>query len=380
MNALVTWFVRNPVASNLLMIFIVLAGLLNAALLRIEVFPDYSSDVISISVEYPGAAPEDVEEGVCLPIEETLDGLESVKKLQCIATEGRGHVAAEIELGHDIDRALNDVKSRVDALDTLPAEAEKPTIRELLLRRQVVSVVVHGAVETFSLRRLAEQLRNELVALPAVSLAQVASAPNFEIAIEVSDRQLRRYGLGFDDVVRAARDGSFELPGGAVESESNELLILTGEEARSVDAFSQVPLINRAEGGGLLLGDVAQIYDTVADSDQVARFNGQPAVMILVYRTADQNVIDVAQAVKAYAAERTDLPPGVQLSVWQDDTKELRDRLSTLVENGVAGFLLVLMMLAIFLRPKLALWVSVGLAVAFIGTVALMPSFGMSIN
>ncbi|MEO1369087.1 MAG: efflux RND transporter permease subunit, partial [Acidobacteriota bacterium] len=245
MNALVTWFVRNPVASNLLMIFIVLAGLLNAALLRIEVFPDYSSDVISIAVEYPGAAPEDVEEGICLPIEETLDGLESVKKLQCIATEGRGHVAAEIELGHDIDRALNDVKSRVDALDTLPAEAEKPAIRELLLRRQVVSVVVHGDVETFALRRLAEQLRNELVALPAVSLAQVASAPNFEIAIEVSDRQLRRYGLGFDDVVRAARDGSFELPGGAVESEKNELLILTGGEARSVEAFARVPLISR---------------------------------------------------------------------------------------------------------------------------------------
>ena len=381
MNGLLAWFARNGVAANLMMGLILLGGLLGLGSVRREVYPEFSQDRISVAVEYLGAAPEEVEEAICARIEERVLDLETVKEVRSVASEGIGRVTLEFLPGTDIRQALDDVKTRIDAIDSFPAEAEEPVIQEIFPRLQVLSIAISGPASELTLRHLGEQVRDEILAIPGVTLVELTASRPYEISIEVSEAALRRHGLTFERVAEAVRRSSVDLPGGSVRTRSGEILLRTEGQAYRGREFERLVLLTRPDGTRLTLGDVAQVIDGFAETDLTARFEDQPAVLVDVYRVGEQDVNEIAERVKAYVAEaQIRMPEGIRLTVWQDSTRLLRGRIDTLVRNGRAGLLLVLLALALFVRLRVAVWVAVGIPVAFFGTLWLMPALDVAIS
>ncbi len=381
-DGILAWFAKNGVAANLLMVLIIIAGFTSIqSKTRKEVFPEFSVDLITVTVPYLGAAPEEVEEAVCTRIEERVADLESVSRVRSTAAEGVGTVIIELIDGVNTRDALDDVKTRVDAIDTFPEETEKPIIQEAILRRQVLSIAVSGKADELTLRRLGEQVRDEVAAIDGITQVELAAARPYEIAIEISEESLRRHGLTFDQVAQAVRRSSLDLPGGSLETAAGEILLRTNGQAYSGYEFEDLVLLNRPDGTRLTLGQVATVKDGFAESDLAARFDGDPAVLVQVYRVGDQDVTKVAAKTKAYIEQASlRMPEGINLTVWQDDTVLLQSRLDTLMKNGRAGLLLVLLVLTLFLRLRLAFWVSVGIMVSFTGAFWLMPPLDLSIN
>ena len=381
MNRMIAWFAENGVASNLLMVFIFVAGFLSLTLLNNEVFPEFSADQISVSVAYPGAAPEEVEEAVVQRIEEKIQDLEGIKEINSTASENVGMVMIEVTEGTSVAKLLADVKSRVDAIDTFPEDTEEPVIEELVIRRQVINVAVSGEAEERTLRSIAERVREDLLALPEISQVDTAAVRPFEVSIEVSEDALRRYGLTFDQVAAAVRQASLDLPGGSVDTEGGQVLLRVEGQARYGDEFRPLPLLTLPDGTRLRLEDVATVVDGFADTDQAARFDGRPAALVQVYRVGAQDALTIADVVKRYVddTERW-VPDGIEITTWQDDSRILRSRLNLLLRNGRAGLILVFLVLALFLRLQLAGWVALGIPISFLGAIALMPTFDVSIN
>ena len=381
-DGLIGWFAKNSVAANLLLLLVIVAGFFSyTSKVKKEVFPEFSVDMITVTVPYLGAAPEEVEEAICARIEERVADLETVKRVRSTATEGVGTVIIELLDGVDTRDALDDVKTRVDAIDTFPEETEKPIIQEAVLRRQVLSIAISGDADERTLRRLGEQVRDEVSALPEITQVELVAARPYEISIEVSEENLRRHGLTLDQVARAVRRSSLDLPGGSVKTEGGEILLRTDGQAYRGREFEDLVLLNRPDGSRLTLSQVATVIDGFAESDLAARFDGQPAVLVQVYRVGDQDVTVVADSAKAYVeTARARMPEGIGLTIWQDDTVLLKSRLDTLVKNGRAGLFLVLLVLTLFLRLRLAFWVSVGIVVSFMGAFWLMPPLDLSIN
>ena len=381
MSRIIEWFARNPVAANLLAVLIVVSGLLTVGFIRQEVFPEFSSDMISVAVVYPGAAPEEVEEGICVRIEEAIQSLDGIKKVTSTAAEGAGTVVVELLPEADPRDVLDDVKSRVDAIDTFPEEAEKPIIQEILLRKQVINVAVSGPADERSLKRLGERVRDDIAAIPGITQVELANARPYEVSIEVSEEALRRHELTFDEVARAVRQSSLDLPGGSIKTRGGEILLRTKGQAYRGEQFEQLVLRTRPDGTRLLLGDVANVVDGFAETDQSSLFDGQPSVLVKVFRVGDQSALDISRKVQEYvkdAAAR--MPEGIQLTTWQDDASYLRSRLDLLLRNGRTGFILVFLVLALFLRFRLAFWVSLGIPISFLGTLWLLPGLDVSIN
>ncbi|MDX1649794.1 MAG: efflux RND transporter permease subunit, partial [Myxococcota bacterium] len=375
------WFARNPVAANLLMLLLVIGGLTTLPAIPQKEFPDIDIDLITVGVEYRGAAPEEVEQGVCVRIEEAVEGIEGLDRLTSLSTEGACAVTVELLSGADKAKALDDVKSRVDALDTLPEETEKPVIQQVTLRRAVVDVALAGDLDERSLKELAERTRDEIARLPGITQVEVAGARPYEISVEVSEAALRRYGMSFDEVADAVRRSSLDLPGGAVETPGGEVLLRTQGQAYTGREFERLPVRTAPDGTRVRLGDVATVVDGFEDVDRWSTFDGEPALIVRVFRVGSQDIIGITDAVKAYVEEaRQRLPPGVEIAVWRDASEPLRGRIDTMVRNGRAGFLLVLLVLALFLRTRLALWVALGVPIAFCGALWVLPVLGVTIN
>ena len=381
MNGMIAWFAKNPVAANLLMVFIVVSGAMSVFSVNSQIFPEFSLDMVSIEVPYLGAAPEEVEEAVCIRVEEAILGLDGIKEVTSTASEGMGLVMVELELGADARKVVDDIKSRVDAIDTFPAETEKPIIREMIARNQVVDVAVSGSTDEFTLKALAEQVRDDLSATPGISQVEITSARPYEIAIEVSENALRRHQLSFDDVASAVRRSSLDMPGGSVRAPSGEILLRTLGQAYQGAEYEDLVLMTRADGTRLHLRDVATIVDGFAETDQSARFNDDPTVLLSVFRTGDQGALEIAGLVHDYVAQKqAALPSGISPSIWQDQSVELSGRLDNLLRNGFLGFVLVFILLALFLELRLAFWVSLGIPVSFLGAIMLMPSLDVTVN
>lgn len=381
MNGLIAWFAKNKVVANLLMVSILVAGMLSLSKIKMEVFPEFSADMVSVSVLFLGATPEEVEEGICIRIEEAVQDLEGIKKITATASEGIGTVNIEVETGYDVRKTLDDIKSRVDGISTFPAETEKPVIQEILNRRQVINVAISGDADEKTLKHIGEKVRDDITNLPEVSQVDLSIARPYEISIEVSEETLRRYQLTFDEVANAVRMSSLDLPGGAVKTEGGEISLRTKGQAYVGDEFENIVLRSLPDGTRLKLSDVATVVDGFAETDQTARFDGKPSVLVQIFRVGDENAMDLANAVKEYVTKTSPtLPAGIALTTWQDDSKILQDRLSLLLRNGRTGFILVFLALALFLRLKLSWWVAVGMALSFFGAFWLMPQFDVSIN
>ena len=273
MNRAIAWFAENRVAANLLMVIILVAGTLSLSQIKLEVFPEFSSDMISVSVPYLGAAPEETEEGVCLRIEEAIQDLEGIQKITATAAEGAGTVLVEVQPGFDSRKLLDDVKSRVDAITTFPQETEKPIIQEVLIRRQVINIAISSQADEKTLKIIGERVREEVIDLPEISQVELAAARPYEISIEVSEEALRGYGLTFDEVARAVRMSSLDLPGGSIKASDGEILLRTKGQAYRGSEFERIVLRSFPDGTRLYLGQVATVIDGFADTDQAARFN-----------------------------------------------------------------------------------------------------------
>ncbi len=381
MKGPIAWFARNPVAANLLMVVILFGGFLTTMRAKPEVFPEFSLDMITVSVAYLGAAPEEVEEAVNVRIEEAIQGIDGIERITSTASEGSGTVSIELETGADLSKVVDDVKARVDAIETFPVETEKPLVQEVTNRRQVINLALHGQVDERTLKTLAERTRDEVSAIPGITQVEVANARPYEISIEISESQMRRHGLTFDQVANAVRRSSLDLPGGSVKTVGGEFLLRTKGQAYRGEEFEQLVLLTSPEGTHVRLGDIARVVDGFAETDQFSRFQNEPALIIEVFRTGDQGALDVARLVTDYVEEaRPRMPAGVSLTTWNDSSLILRDRLDLLVRNGITGFVLVFIVLALFLHFKLAFWVSLGIPISFLGAIWMLPLFDVTIN
>ena len=381
MKGMIEWFARNSVAANLMMVFIMVSGVIATFAVREEVFPEIELDRINIEVPYLGAAPEEVEEAVNVRIEEAIQGIDGIKQIQSTASEGMGTVMVELDLGADARKVVDEIKSTVDAITTFPVETETPIVRELTSRMQVADIAVSGDVDPFTLKEVAERVRDELTAIPEITQVEVVSAPPYEISIEVSEIALRRHGLTFDQIADAVRRSSLDLPGGSVRTESGEILLRTIGQAYLGEEYENLVLWSRADGSRLRLGDVATVVDGFAETDQYARFDVKPTMMVSVFRTGEQSALELAALLYDYIdSAQARLPEGVTITVWQDSAKMLSARLTLMLRTGATGFVLVFLVLALFLELRLAVWVSLGIPISFLGAIALMPSLDVSVN
>ncbi len=377
----IAWFADHGVAANMLMAVILVGGALTLPSVEQEVFPEVDSGMITVTVEHRGAAPEEVEEGVCIKVEEAVAGIEGVKRITSRAVGGLGTVTLELENDADTEDVMDDVKAAVDAIDTFPEDAEAPVVAEFELQKQVINVAISGEVEELTLRRLGERVRDDLLAREGISQVKLSNVRPYEISIEVSETALRRWGLTFDEVVAAVRRSSLDVSGGSVKTEGGEILLRAKHQAYRQREFEDLVLRTRPDGSRIVLADVADVVDAFEDTGQSSRFDGRPGVLVRVYRIGSQSALDIAQSVYDYVDEvRADLPAGVEVTTWQDDARLLRSRLDLLLRNGRAGLLLVFLTLALFLRLSLAFWVTLGIPIAFLGAALLMPVVDVSVN
>ena len=379
---MISWFAKNSVAANLLMFVILIAGSYTMwQRVTVETFPSIEFDYINVSVPFRGSTPEEVEQTVSTRIEEAVYDLEGIKELSSSSSEGVGRVTIEVEEGYDVKDLLDQVKSRVDALNTLPIEAEKPIISQSIRRREAISVVVSGDLPEKELRRYAEIIQQEIASLPGLSQIETSGVRSYEIAIEFNQARLNEFDLSLQDVANAVNQRSLDLSAGQVRSERGDILLRLKGQSYTREEFTQIPILTRPDGTILELGDLATIRDGFEEESINTRFDGKPSIELEIYRTGTQSTIEVSERVINYVeTKESELPAGVSLSVWRDRSEPLEARLSTLISSAVQGGLLVILLLALFLRPSIALWVSLGIPIAFAGGMIFMPELGISVN
>ncbi|MBU0969919.1 MAG: efflux RND transporter permease subunit, partial [Proteobacteria bacterium] len=381
MNALGKWSVEHRVSVNLIMVFLIVAGFFTVIHMKREMFPQFSLDMINIGVTYPGASPEEVEEGICVKIEEQLKSLENIKTMHSTALEGHGSVTLELVAGTDINIKLDEIRTEMDLIDSFPEQAEDPVIIEIKNNEPSIYLAVYGDVDERVLRDTAEKIRDDLVDTDAISLATLTGVREFEISIEISEASLRQFNLSFDQVVAAVKTGSLELPGGKIKTRGSEVLVRTKGKLYTGEEFERIPLVTRSDGTVIRLGDVARVKDGFEESDVTARFNGKPAAMIVVSRTDSQDTIAISNTAIAYMESHKDLmPKGVTLGYWFNIADMVQDRIDLLLKNGAQGILLVFIVLALFLDLGLAFWVALGIPTSFMGAFLVLDYFGASIN
>ncbi len=377
----IAWFIHNPVASNVLMIMVLVVGFFTMKGLRQEIVPQTSVDAVMVSVTYPGASPQEVEEAICMRIEEAVQGLSGVDRVQSQANENFGTVTVEYLDTVDRNVFLDDVKAEIDRIDNFPEDTEEPMVTLIDVNNQVIEVAVWGDADAWTLRRIAEDVRSGLQQQPEITQVRLSNVADFEISIEVSEIEMQRYGLSFDEVAAAVRRSSLDLPGGTLKTRGGEILVRSKGQAYTAEEFRRLPLRSLPNGAQLLVGDVATIVDGFADTDQLTRLNDQPAIILSVFRVGEQSAIDVAADANAYLDQVSqELPAGINLTIFADDSRLLRERMDTMINNGAQGLLLVLIALSLFLRLRLALWVTLGIPIALLGSAALMPMMDVSIN
>ena len=372
----------HPVAANLLMGLILVTGITSALTLKQEVFPEISFDVIETRVVYAGASPDEIEESIVQRIEEQIQGIDGIDRITGIAAEGLGVVRVELARGVSARDKLDEFKSAVDRITAFPEQIERPVTRELANRQRVVELAIFGDVSEAVLREQAQRIKDDLAALPQVSLAEVAKVRDYEISIEVPNPVLRAYGLTLDDIAAAVRRSSIDLPAGNIKTDSESILLRTKGRSYDRQDFMNIVIVAASGGAQVRLGDIATIRDGFRDDDLIMRYNGKPASFVRAFRVGEEKVLDVVHAVEDYVEQQLqgNLPTGIEVTIWRNDATEFRNRLNLLIKNGAIGIMLVMLSLALFLDLALAFWVSAGIAVAFVGTFTAMAMVGLSIN
>jgi len=380
-KGIIAWFAANHVAANLLMILIIVAGLISANGIRKETNPVFELNMIQVRVPYLGAAPQEVEEGVVIKIEEAIQDLQGIKRIRSNSFEGSGNVTIEVKQDADLAQVLSDVKTRIDAISTFPALTEKPVIYKQEVNNPVVMVALNGDITPLTRKALGNEVRDELLQLPSVNKVIYFGDRPYEISVQVSERTLREYGLTMSEISQAIKNSSVDLPGGTIKSDGGDILLRTKGQVYTGQEFGALVLRTFPDGTRLTLSDIATINDGFVESEGYGRFNGNPTATLQVVAGAQQNEIETSQAVKDYIAEKSKtLPDGIRMDVWIDLPKYLEGSLDRMQNNIISGAILVFIVLSLFLRVKVAFWVIVGLPVTFLGALWLMPAWPVTIN
>lgn len=372
-KGIIAWFAYNPVAANLLMLIIIVVGLGSAFTIQRAMFPALEIEFIFVQVAYPGAAPEEVEQGVVLKIEEAVNDIDGIKRIESDAFQSGATLWIDPQEGVDLNKLIADIQNRIDAIQHFPQEAERPIVSQPEVMFPALTLQLSGDIDERSLKSLADDMRRELLTYPAISSASVVGARDYEIGIEFSEQRLREYHLTLSDVSNIIAASSLDLPAGSVRTENGEIMLRTTGQAYVQQDFENIVLKTWPDGTRLLLGDIATVDDGFVDAAGFAAFNGTYSLGINVFAMGSQDIIETADAAKAFVAERTGhLPQGVTLDVWNDATYYLEGRLGMMVKNLAMGALLVFIILALFLEIKLAFWVMMGIPVCFLGAMAVI--------
>ncbi len=373
-KGLIAWFAGNPVAANLLMVIIIAFGIYSGLNIRKQTTPDFSLNNIQITVPYRGAAPQEVEEGVVIKIEEAIQNVQGINRIISNANEGFGRVTIEVNTDVDINEVLSDIKNRVDAISTFPVLTEKPVITKQLIQNHILFLNLTGEMDERTRKTIAQKIKEELTTLPEVNQVQILGDRNYEIGIEISEQVLREYGLTLDEVANAVKKSSVDMPGGAIKTAGGDILLRTKGQAYIGREFEALVLRTNPDGTRLTLGDIAEINDSFEETHDFGRFNGQTTATLRVLSIGDQNELTSAAAIKHYMGKKIEtLPDGITLEAWGDRSFYLQGRLDMMSSNMLQGALLVFLILTLFLRLKIALWVIVGIPICFLGALWLMP-------
>ena len=382
MNGAIAWFARNHVAANLLMVVIVCGGLFTMFnRIPLEVFPAFERDIINVSASYPGAAPNEVEEAVVRRIEEAVADLPEVENITSTASEGAASVNIDLLEGSDKDQLLNEIKSRVDGISDFPDDVGSPTASTSIRIRENINVIVFGEINEKELNRETLKVRDELLQIDGITQVAISGLRPYEIAIEIPEITLQRYGLSLAEISQAIRNSSRDIPAGTLNTDAGEIRIRTLGKATTSSDFADINIRSNVDGTQISLGDIATIIDAFDEAPQYTTFDGKRGASLEVYRVGDQNAIELSKKVIDYIENKNDrLPENVSLTYWRDNSKSIQARLSTLVNSALQGCLLIFVLLSLFLRPKVALWVSVGIPISFMGAMTLMPYIGVTYN
>ena len=377
----IRWFANNSVAANLLMIMLLVGGALSLAVTNQEEFPMFDIPVVRVGVPYLGAAPVEVEKGVCVRIEEAIEGVEGIDRTGGAAVEGYCNIMAEIAQGADQTVVLGEIKSRVDGINSFPVETEKPIVSKIARARLAIQIALSGNTDERTLKELARELRDDLARVRGISTVSVGYTRPYEISIEVSEQTLQEYGLTLNNVANAIRASSFDMPGGTIRSTAGEILIRTTGQAYVSEEFADVVVMTRPDGTRLLLSDIADIRDTFEEGFLMAEFDGARAATINVSQVETEDLMSIVENTKRVVGQfESTLPEGLQTTIWINGADDLQERMSVLTRSMSGGLILVLVILALFLEFKLAMWVAIGIPVALMGAIAVLPATDINIS
>ena len=380
-QGLIAWFARNHVAANLLMFMIIGCGLLSAFSIRTILMPDMESQSVTINVPFPGASPGEVESGVLLRVEEAVRDIEGIDRMSSNANQGSGSVRLSIDNGYDVQVILDEVNMAMNQISGIPNQTERFSVARSYRQQDAISIQITGDLSERSMKSMAEQIRNEVLALPSVTKADLSGARNYEISIELEESKLRQFDLTLESVARAIRNSSLDLPAGSINTEAGDIMLRTQGQAYSQSDFESLVLRTDGDGSRLNLGDIAVVEDGFVDQAFFSFFNGKPSIGVSVYAVSDQNQIQISKEIRDFVERRAaTLPDSVELKTWHDRSRFLNSTLKIMLSNLLYGVILVMIALGLFLRIQLAFWVMLGMPIAFLGAFALMPSVGQSIN
>jgi len=373
--------VYNRVTPNLLMIALLCGGFFVSGQIKKEVFPEFETDRVTVSVAYPGASPEEVEQGIVLVVEEAVRGLEGIKELTSRASESGGSVNIELLTDIDHQKVYQEIKQEIDRIRTFPDDAEQPQVSLATHRHEVLNIQLYGSTTEAALRETAEQVRDQLLQNPEITQIDFSGARDPEIHVDVPLEKLRAYDLTLDQISRIIDAASTEIPGGAVETSGGDILLRVTDRRDWAREFARIPIISAADGTVVLLEDIATVRETFEDSDRFATYNGQRSIGINVYRVGDQTPVGVSKAVRDAMVEiEADLAAGIAWDINRDRSEIYEQRLNLLLKNACIGLVLVLLLLGLFLEFKLAFWVTMGIPISFLGGLLFLPALGISIN
>ena len=382
MKQIISWFAENSVAANLLMLLFIVGGLISAFSIKVEVFPDAEPDLIRISVSYPGASPQEVEEGVVKPIEEKVAGLAGIERITSTSKEGSGTILIEVIRGWDTNELLQDVKSAVDRITNLPEEAERPVVEKVIRRYPVVSIAVYGSAPEKTLKKVGERLKDELEELPDITEVRLYAVRPEEIHIEVPKRRLERYHLTLTKLAHIISQESFDLAAGKITTPHEEVLLRSKGKLTQAKDYAKLPVLTGPDGRTITLGKIARVEDGFRDDITLAAyFQGQRTIIVQVFRVGNQNDLKISKEVRNFLKKfKKSLPAGVKATIYFDTTSILKSRLDLLLKNLAIGMIFVVITLGLFLHFKLAFWVTMGIPVAFCFALWILPHFNVSIN
>ncbi len=381
MRQLLAAFARNTVFANIALAMILVAGVIATTSMIRENFPEFSLDTITVSVAYPGADPEEVEEGVCRKIEEALEGLEGVKQVTTVSRENGGTATVEVREDYKVEAVLHRVRSRVDAISTFPPDTEKPVITELTIKDPVVLIYLSGDLDDRRLKEWAERIEDRLQQLPEVSQVSIFGTRDYEIAIEVSEERLREYGLTFEEIARAVRESNLNLAGGTLRTRGEEIRLRTLGRKYTGKEMADIVLVAMPDGDVVTLDRVATIVDGFAEEAVEAEINGEPAVMLIVYKTPEEDSLAISEAVGRFIADtQAGLPEGIRARILYDNTEMLQARIHLLVKNGIIGLAIVFLLLWLFLNARLSFWAGMGIPISVAGALVVLWAMGGTLN